>query len=73
MLRVWLSRRKHGQMPTGPTVPLGPTRCLGPHTTHWAQSQESQTMLGLQAVRCVWVGPMSWRKCSMSKRGSYSS
>lgn len=31
MLRVWSSHRKHGQMPTGPVVPLGPTV---PETTH---------------------------------------
>lgn len=45
------------------------SQCLRPCMIHGARSKESQTKRWLQTVRCVWVGSVSFRRCSTSKQG----
>lgn len=75
-----VATRQVASLEVGPNIasgsPVVMPQCMTPHTRHWAPSKKkkkSQTKLWLQTVRCVWVGPMSWRKRSTSMQGSYSS
>lgn len=45
------------------------SQCLRPCMIHGARSKEIRTKHWMQTMRCVWVGPVSFRRCSTSKQG----